>query len=296
MDDSAVDRPPELKYLQLQWKPHFDFLQAGDLMKLKFNIRDQIQELERLYVLCAIEARNALEGRSTSQPHMEKYRSWLDEQHQRFQQPGYPLVSDSLSLTQMTKTEREQLIPEVFERCLASGGWAPATAIKRALEEVVNVYEGKTDYLDLLLEDGVLTGIYSWYNEIWDFADFMQLLGHAKPQLRILEIGAGTGGLTAKFLEQLISDFGERLYLKYTYTDISSGFFVQAKERFKDYDGIEYKALDISKDPVEQGFNAGEYDLIIASNVNPGMESGDLGPRLTIFYRSYMQRPSYRTP
>lgn len=85
--------------------------------------------------------------------------------------------------------------------------------------------------------------------------------------MRILEIGAGTGGLTVKFLEQLQSDFGERLYLKYTFTDISTGFFAQAKERFKDYEGIEYKALDISKDPLEQEFTAGEYDLIIASNV-----------------------------
>ncbi|PLB55540.1 putative polyketide synthase [Aspergillus steynii IBT 23096] len=267
MDDSSVDQPAKLKFLQLQWKPHFDFLKAGDLMKLKFNIRDQIQDLERLYVLCAIEARNALKDRCTSHPHMEKYCAWLEEQHERFRQPEYPLVNDSFDLTQMNETERKDLIPEVFDRCLASGGWAPATAIKRAFEEVVNVYEGRTDYLDLLLQDGVLTGIYSWYNDIWDFTDFMQLLGHAKPQLRILEIGAGTGGLTAKFLEQLKSDFDERLYLKYTYTDISSGFFVQAKERFKDYDGIEYKALDISRNPVEQGFNAGEYDLIIASNV-----------------------------
>ncbi len=85
--------------------------------------------------------------------------------------------------------------------------------------------------------------------------------------MKILELGAGTGGLTAKFLEQLKSDYGERLYLKYTFTDISSGFFVQAKERFKDYEGIEYQALDISKNPLEQGFNAGEYDIIVASNV-----------------------------
>ena len=77
----------------------------------------------------------------------------------------------------------------------------------------------------------------------------------------------GTGGLTAKFLEDLKSDYGERLYFKYTFSDISSGFFVQAQERFKEYAAIEYQALDISQDPLEQGFKAGEYDLIIASNV-----------------------------
>ena len=267
MEDSGIEKPPELQSLQLQWKPHFEFLDARDLMTVKYDIREQIQHLERLYVLCAIESRNALSGVSTEQPHLEKYRAWLDQQFRLFQKPGYPLVEDSMSLTSMDEHDRRQLISKVLQQCHALGSRAPATAIWRAYDQAVDVFEGRTDYLDLLLRDGVLTGIYSWCNDIWEFKHLMQLLGHAQPQMRILEIGAGTGGLTAKFLEQLQSDFGERLYLKYTFTDISSGFFAQAKERFKDYEGIEYKALDISKDPLEQGFTAGEYDLIIASNV-----------------------------
>ena len=167
----------------------------------------------------------------------------------------------------MDEKQRRKLIPQILEHCQHSGAWAPATAIFRAFDQVVNVFEGRIDYLDLLLQGGVLTGIYSWYNDIWDFKNFVQLLGHTQPQLRVLEIGAGTGGLTAKFLEQLKSDFGERLYLKYTFSDISSGFFVQAKDRFRDYEGIEYKTLDVSKNPLEQGFTAGQYDLVIASNV-----------------------------
>jgi SAM-dependent methyltransferase len=159
------------------------------------------------------------------------------------------------------------LIEEVRKQAEDAGAWATANAIYRAYAHAAPVFEGKDNYLDILLQDGVLTGIYADYNDIWDFKDYLQLHGHVKPQMRILEIGAGTGGLTSKFLENLQSDYGERLYLKYTFTDISSGFFVQAKERFKNYEGIEYQALDISKDPVEQGFNAGEYDLIIASNV-----------------------------
>ena len=267
MEDSDTEKVPELQSLQLQWKPHFEFLDARDLMTVKYDTRDQIQHLERLYVLCAIESRNVLSGVSTEQPHLHKYRAWLDQEFRLFQKPGYPLVEDSMSLTSMDEHDRRQLISKVFEQCHALGIHAAATAIWRAYEQVVNVFEGRTDYLDLLLQDGVLTGIYSWCNDIWEFKQLMQLLGHAQPQMRILEIGAGTGGLTAKFLEQLQSDFGERLYLKYTFTDISSGFFAQAKKRFKNHEAIEFKVLDISKNPLEQGFTAGEYDLIIASNV-----------------------------
>ena len=54
----------------------------------------------------------------------------------------------------------------------------------------------------------------------------------------------------------------------YTYTDISAGFFAEAEGRFGGSDGsIEYRVLDIEKDPVEQGFDLHGYDLIIASNV-----------------------------
>jgi SAM-dependent methyltransferase len=52
-----------------------------------------------------------------------------------------------------------------------------------------------------------------------------------------------------------------------SFTDISSGFFPAAKERFAAYQGIDFKILDIGKDPIEQGFEAGSFDLIVASNV-----------------------------
>ena len=50
-------------------------------------------------------------------------------------------------------------------------------------------------------------------------------------------------------------------------TDISAGFFAQAKERFAYAPNMEYKVFDISADPFEQGFEAQSYDLILAPNV-----------------------------
>lgn len=267
LEDAGIEKAPDLTALQLQWKPDFEFLDAGELMKPKYDVREQLALLERLYILCAVESKKALQGVTTSQPHLEKYRSWIDEQFQRFKEPGYPLVEDSLELVAMDESERRQLILEIVERCQSTGSGPVAIAMWRSYDQLINVFEGRTDFLDLLLQDGILPAVYNWMNDLWDFKDYFQLLGHAQPQMKILEIGAGTGGLTAKILEQLKSDFGERLYLKYTFTDISSGFFVQAKDRFKEYEGMEYKVLDISKDPLEQGFNGGEYDLIIASNV-----------------------------
>ena len=40
IEDLSMDKSSDLKMLQLQWKPHFDYLDAGDLMELKYDIRD----------------------------------------------------------------------------------------------------------------------------------------------------------------------------------------------------------------------------------------------------------------
>ena len=80
-------------------------------------------------------------------------------------------------------------------------------------------------------------------------------------RLRILEVGAGTGSATAFVLPELPEG-----RFDYTFTDISAGFFAEAEAQFGD-DGIEYRPLDIERDPIAQGFDSHGYDLLIASNV-----------------------------
>ncbi|KAH8688932.1 S-adenosyl-L-methionine-dependent methyltransferase, partial [Phaeosphaeriaceae sp. PMI808] len=81
------------------------------------------------------------------------------------------------------------------------------------------------------------------------------------------KISAGTGGTTSNLLEGLTLEFGEQLYSKYTYTDISPGFFVAARDHFKEYKNMEFQVLDISKCPIEQGFQQSSYDLILVTNI-----------------------------
>ena len=79
--------------------------------------------------------------------------------------------------------------------------------------------------------------------------------------LRILEIGAGTGGTTRYLLPSIGLD------ADYTFTDISPLFLAQAKDQFKSYPRLRAALLDIERNPADQGFEAGAYDVIIASNV-----------------------------
>jgi SAM-dependent methyltransferase len=91
----------------------------------------------------------------------------------------------------------------------------------------------------------------------------MAQLSHKFPRMNILEVGAGTGSATASILGRI----GEA-YTSYTYTDISSGFFERAGERFQGHaHKMVFKTLDISKDPIAQGFNEQGYDVVVATNV-----------------------------
>ncbi|KAH7820135.1 putative polyketide synthase module [Monocercomonoides exilis] len=81
--------------------------------------------------------------------------------------------------------------------------------------------------------------------------------------LKILEVGAGTGGTTAYLMELL-----DPLTTTYTYTDISASFFGTAKQRFARYASfMNFKTLNIEEQPIEQGFEPHSQDIIVAANV-----------------------------
>ena len=97
----------------------------------------------------------------------------------------------------------------------------------------------------------------------------MRSLAHKKPDLQILEVGAGTGGTTSVVLSTLGSPQETSARLQsYTFTDISSGFFEKASEDFMAWETfLEYKVLSVELDLVEQGMQLDTYDLVIAFNV-----------------------------
>ncbi|KAH7030733.1 uncharacterized protein B0I36DRAFT_288346 [Microdochium trichocladiopsis] len=96
---------------------------------------------------------------------------------------------------------------------------------------------------------------------------YFRLMTNKNPRMNVLEIGAGTGSATLP-LFQALGDDARDLINHYCYTDISSGFFEPAKDRLDKWKSvIEYKTLDISKDPLKQDFSPQQYDVVVASNV-----------------------------
>ncbi|XHG07169.1 hypothetical protein AWENTII_010330 [Aspergillus wentii] len=140
--------------------------------------------------------------------------------------------------------------------------------MRTVFDNCQSMMNGDSSPLDVLMEKNLLGRFHEDYDmPNGDWGPLLQLLGHANPALRILEVGAGTGATTRTALSSLKSSAGTRLYSQYVFTDISAGFFPAARDRLHREENIEYRTLDISRDPSEQGFEPRSFDIIIATNV-----------------------------
>ncbi len=254
---------------QIHWKPDVDFVPASKLMRPRACLRDENLALERLALLCILETRHRISSLEieTKVDHLKKFHAWLDLQKSRAESGTYELVEEAQRFAGLDQEARLEIIEATSKELENNTGTDIGKVLRRVLEHCTSIFEEKIDPIEVLLQEDGLKNIYDFFADMWDCQEFFQLLSHAKPNLRILEIGAGTGGTTASVLCDLVLPSGDRMYSEYSYTDISAGFFIAAKERFKDFQNIHYAVLDISKDPIEQGFEAESYDLILASNV-----------------------------
>ena len=165
--------------------------------------------------------------------------------------------------------------PEEFHKRMAETyphGLIETGLFRRSAAALADVLRGKEDPLMLLFSSGDPTPADLYLkapvaraaNRLLTQA-FQRLISRLPRdrRIRVIEVGAGTGSATAYVLPELPEG-----RFDYTYTDISAGFFAEAESKFGDGNGcIEYRTLDIEKDPVAQGFDAHGYDIVLASNV-----------------------------
>jgi len=87
-----------------------------------------------------------------------------------------------------------------------------------------------------------------------------QTLGRRR-NVRILEIGGGTGGTTATILPFLTAG-----RVEYWFTDVSELFLSRARHKFAAYPFVRYALCDLDRDFGEQGLRLGTFDLVFAAN------------------------------
>lgn len=257
-----------------EWKRDINFCNITDLLQAADHPRDIKIQLERMTTLCILCVIDELDTCKIlpSADYLQKYIQWLDHEKDSMVRGEYAIVPEASYWATLDPGARRALL-EDQKTAIYNLNAEYASSIADLVYSITqpqnlhDILSGSINALQLYLQEDRLT---AWYNNLGlllDGSAFFELLAHAQPNMRILELGAGTGGTTEIVVNLLQSKNGTRMFAEYTYTDISTGFFSEAKQRFNKWDGIEYKVLDISKDPASQGFIGANYDLVIASNV-----------------------------
>ncbi|RYO89820.1 hypothetical protein DL766_005136 [Monosporascus sp. MC13-8B] len=105
-------------------------------------------------------------------------------------------------------------------------------------------------------------------------AAYMDVAAHKNSGIRIIEVGAGTGSSTSLVIEVLSCQGKYKgsspRYDHYDYTDISPSFFAKAQKQYADRaDRMQFRTLNVERDPVEKGFAAVPYDVVISVAETP---------------------------
>ncbi|HSN96684.1 MAG TPA: SDR family NAD(P)-dependent oxidoreductase, partial [Candidatus Nanopelagicales bacterium] len=151
----------------------------------------------------------------------------------------------------------------LLETCMAScpevlTGQRTATEVLfpgGSMSLVEGIYKGDrlTDHYNRLTAAAVVAAVQS------------RLERDPATRVRILEVGAGTGGTSASVLEALGPFAGS---VEYLYTDLSAGFVRYGERTFGPaHSFAAFRVFDLEKAPGPQGLSAGSMDIVLAANV-----------------------------
>ncbi|GJC88624.1 highly reducing polyketide synthase gloL [Colletotrichum liriopes] len=233
--------------VELEWKEDINLMDMTTLIRPAEDQYDVRRLLDSFSVLCMLEAAERLSAVDVkpSRPHLAHFRQWLEGLCGEIREGRYGRgILPPGFHTDMPPARRTETIDALYSRLLETKAHAAATAVYRIASSCESIFRGTTDELTVLLEDNILHQLYDFMQNT-EYSAFLDLMAHRKPSMRVLEIGAGTGGTTATVLPVLESAYGERMYLSYTYTDVSPGFFPAAKERFKEHDAVQSVKPDV---------------------------------------------------
>ncbi|KAI2615230.1 hypothetical protein GGR54DRAFT_650524 [Hypoxylon sp. NC1633] len=138
---------------------------------------------------------------------------------------------------------------------------------------LAEVLKGETDGIKLIFgtPEGreLVSGLYAewpmnrlFYQQMEDFlARLCSKLDMSEGPLKILEMGAGTGG-TTKWLVPLLASLN--VPVEYTFTDLAPSFVAAARKKFKPYPFMKFRTHDIEKSPADELIRT--QHIIVASN------------------------------
>ncbi|KAF9887261.1 hypothetical protein FE257_010389 [Aspergillus nanangensis] len=265
------------QYYSIDWQPDIHLLSNSFVdhsvqpSKTKYETElEWFTDLQLTSTLLATDALLATKGLDPSnlEPHYQRFYDLLKH-------IAADILTDSIPSVPFKIWQRyaqhPKLKAELFRKVEARD--SDGALLLRVGSKLPSFFRKEADPLHIMFgQDDLMTRYYNDDFEIGNIPErlslFLSLLRWNKSNLRVLEVGGGTGSFTAKVLPQLCPQDHDGSVSQYVFTDLSAGFFEKAKERLKQWNStVSYKKLDVGVDPIAQGFEPGTFDLVLASNV-----------------------------
>jgi len=171
--------------------------------------------------------------------------TWDAHRRQWAHDPG---VNAQLTLADATL----RALPEILRGRPATDVVFPDSSL--ALVEGIYKHNPVPDYFNAVLTDSLIEYVAARCQQ------------DGAPRIRILEIGAGTGGTSAGIFERLKPY--EAAISEYCYTDISKAFLIHAEQAYGPIAPyLTYRLFNVEQPLEPQGVGLGSFDVVIATNV-----------------------------
>ena len=224
-----------------------------------FDPCDLITNIEMMcYLYIRRYPKNSPQSIENMKPHHKEYVGWMHHQFERYNH-GELLHAK----TDWNKAaEDDDFIAELENRMKNASAEAQISiAVGRVYPQILS---GEFDPLQILFSDQLAENVYRHGTgaeiNYAKLAGYLDILAHKNPDMKIREVGAGTGDASRPILDTLMrhgeNETGAPRFQTYDFTDISPSFFEKAKETFHFcVDRMKFRTLNIENDPTHQGLD-----------------------------------------
>ncbi|NSB14158.1 SDR family NAD(P)-dependent oxidoreductase [Clostridium beijerinckii] len=211
------------------------------------------------------------------------YNRWFEESIRTLKENDYIRDSEGSYVLNYPHKDIEKLWEEWNEK---KEKWlnninlkAKVILLEKMLKSLSQIITGKIKSTDIMFPNSsmeLLTGVYR-DNEIADYVNEVladkiveyiekRISNDPDAKIKILEIGAGTGGTSSIVLKR-INQY-EKNIKEYCYTDVSRAFLIYGENKFKEENPyLNFKIFNVEEPVSNQNIKEKEYDLVIAANV-----------------------------
>ncbi|KAJ5683051.1 hypothetical protein N7462_006216 [Penicillium macrosclerotiorum] len=258
----------------IEWKPDLKLLSDVEVIDLcitgfvkKDGHEALCSELDFLIAARIAETLSYLsqKGIQVAGSNIKNYHNWLIDRQKLLEEGQLEIEIDGWRKL----LNDSDYVQEVHNRAMGTKRGYPYAYLAQNLTKVLT---GELNISTFLQTENILDQVYhelvTQSPGFHGLTKYLDLFSHRHPKAKIMEIDGGGGSVTDLIVTSLEANTNQSRCRSLEYTDISSENVAKAQGRFSpEVEGMGFKVMDINRDPADQGFECGSYDMVVISMI-----------------------------